>query len=174
LDSLDVGWYVFGAQAAILHGVARLSADVDVTVLAGSVTPRELLDRLGSHGFEARVESAESLARDLRVLPLRHRSSRVPVDLVLGALGLEQRFLERAIERDLDGIAVPIATREDLVVMKLLAGRNKDLDDVAALSAAADLDRGAVVTALRELELALDRGDLVVLFERITGKAGSD
>jgi hypothetical protein len=31
-----------------------------------------------------------------------------------------------------------------------------------------------VDTAWRELELALDRGDLVVLFERITGKAGSD
>jgi hypothetical protein len=27
-----VRWYLFGAQAAILHGAARLSADVDVTV----------------------------------------------------------------------------------------------------------------------------------------------
>jgi hypothetical protein len=27
-----VDWYLFGAQAAILHGAARLTADVDVTV----------------------------------------------------------------------------------------------------------------------------------------------
>ena len=32
-DSLGVRWYLFGAQAAIFHGVARLTADVDVTVL---------------------------------------------------------------------------------------------------------------------------------------------
>ena len=30
-DSLGVRWYLFGAQAAIHHGVARLAADVDVT-----------------------------------------------------------------------------------------------------------------------------------------------
>ena len=44
-----VRWYVFGAQAAIPHGAARLSADVDVTVeLAGSSLPdllSQALDR---------------------------------------------------------------------------------------------------------------------------------
>jgi len=28
-------WYVFGAQAAIIHGASRLTADVDVTVIYG-------------------------------------------------------------------------------------------------------------------------------------------
>ena len=32
LDRLGVGWYLFGAQAALLYGAARLTADVDVTV----------------------------------------------------------------------------------------------------------------------------------------------
>ena len=32
LAALGVRWFLFGAQAAILHGSARLSADVDVTV----------------------------------------------------------------------------------------------------------------------------------------------
>jgi hypothetical protein len=31
-DALGLRWYVFGAQAAILHGVARATADIDVTV----------------------------------------------------------------------------------------------------------------------------------------------
>jgi hypothetical protein len=31
-DQRRVDWYLFGAQAAILHGAARLTADVDVTV----------------------------------------------------------------------------------------------------------------------------------------------
>ena len=36
-EPLGVRWYLFGAQAAILHGAARLSADVDVTVRLGEV-----------------------------------------------------------------------------------------------------------------------------------------
>jgi hypothetical protein len=166
-DSLGLRWYVFGAQAAILHGAGRLSADVDVTVFAESVTPRALLEALAAHGFDARVEAALTLARDLRVLPLRHRGSQLPIDLVLGAPGIEERFLARCVARLVEGIAVPVASREDLVVMKILAGRNKDLDDVAALSAGAALDRAAVRAALRELELALDRSDLVSRFEAI-------
>ena len=42
-DSLGVRWYLFGAQAAIFHGVARLTADVDITVL-----PELHLKRFGS------------------------------------------------------------------------------------------------------------------------------
>ncbi|MGH8119987.1 MAG: hypothetical protein ACRESK_05160 [Gammaproteobacteria bacterium] len=30
-DSLNIPWFLFGAQAAILYGAARLTAAVDVT-----------------------------------------------------------------------------------------------------------------------------------------------
>jgi hypothetical protein len=55
--ALGARWYLFGAQAAILHGAARLSADVDVTVHTGGVSVRTLLDALVARGFEARVDS---------------------------------------------------------------------------------------------------------------------
>jgi hypothetical protein len=32
LSALRVRWYLFGAQAALLYGAARLTADVDVTI----------------------------------------------------------------------------------------------------------------------------------------------
>jgi len=36
------------------------------------------------------------------------------VDLVLGGPGLEDLFLQRAVERDVEGVRVPVATAEDL------------------------------------------------------------
>jgi hypothetical protein len=45
LAGLGARWYLFGAQAAILHGVDRLTADVDVTVDLGS-QPTDLLPEL--------------------------------------------------------------------------------------------------------------------------------
>ena len=41
-DAIGVRWFLFGAQAAILYGVARLSADVDVTVDLGGALDRLL------------------------------------------------------------------------------------------------------------------------------------
>jgi hypothetical protein len=37
MQERDVRWYLFGAQAAIVWGSARLSADVDVTAALDQV-----------------------------------------------------------------------------------------------------------------------------------------
>jgi hypothetical protein len=170
--SLGARWYLFGAQAAILHGAARLSADVDVTVHTGGVSVRTLLDALDARGFEARVAFPERFADETRVLPLVHRGSQMPVDLVLAGPGLEERFLERADRIDVEGVAVPVACREDLVVMKLLAGRPKDLDDVAAVATAAPLDLDDLRATLALLERALDRSDLLPLLATVLARLG--
>jgi hypothetical protein len=170
---LGVRWYLFGAQAAILHGAARLSADVDVTARLGEVSLGSLLAAVEARGFEPRVESPERFAEETRVLPLVHRASQLPVDVVLAGPGLEERFLARAELREIEGIAVPLASREDLVVMKLLAGRPKDLEDVAALATGSGLDLGYLRATLGELERAIDRSDLLPLLEGVLGRARS-
>jgi hypothetical protein len=39
---LGSAWYVFGAQAAILHGALRFTEDIDVTVVPGDIETRQL------------------------------------------------------------------------------------------------------------------------------------
>lgn len=172
LADLGARWYLFGAQAAILHGAARLTADVDITVqLQGALV--DLIARLGRAGFEPRVEDLVAFAEANRVLPLVHAPTRMPVDLVLAGPGLEERFLARAEERAIDDVTVPVAAAEDVIVMKVLAGRLNDLEDVAAIVRAqrGKLDLTSVRDALRQLEQALGRGDLLAELERIV--AGS-
>ena len=66
LDTLGVRWYLFGAQAAILYGVARLTADVDVTVQvpAGRPVPT-WMSTLAEHHFEPRFTDQAFLAEGL-------------------------------------------------------------------------------------------------------------
>jgi hypothetical protein len=160
---LGLGWYVFGAQAALMHGAARLTADVDVTLDAGDLDMATLLRELTPSGFEARVSDPEEFARRTRVLPLVHSKTSIPVDLVLAGPGLEAVFLGRSERRDVEGILVPVARAEDLIAMKILAGRPKDLEDVAAIVAAADdrLDLDLVRETLAMLEEALSQRDLL-------------
>ncbi len=166
-EDLEVDWYLFGAQAALVHGTARLTADVDVTVYLGEHEPRALIRVLTEAGFQVLREDPGFVERT-RVLPVQHVVSSIPVDIVIAGPGIEEMFLQRAKVHDLAGVQVPVACAEDLVVMKLLGGRPKDMDDISAILAAKqnDLDFELVKDTLLLIEQALDRSDLVSEFER--------
>ena len=61
---------------------------------------------------------------------------------------------------------------EDLVAVKILAGRPQDLKDVAAVLRArsGEIDLGLVRSTLAALEAALDRRDLLPELERILAR----
>jgi len=165
-------WYLFGAQAALLHGASRLTADVDATVAWDQPGVAPLVDALRAHGFELR-RVPEGFIERTRVIPLVHATG-MQTDLVLGGPGLEDLFLSRAVEREVEGVRVPVATAEDLIAMKVLGGRAKDRDDVLSLLAAngGRLDLEHVRNVLRTLEQALDRSDLVPALDAALAEVG--
>ena len=168
--TLGVRWFLFGAQAAILYGVARLSADVDVTVDLGRRSSAELVGVLAEAGFELRVADIAGLVEATRVLPFVHRESRIPVDVVLAGPGLEEQFFAGVEERLIGDARVPVVSAEDLVAMKVLAGRPRDLDDVVTILhvRGPHLDWHRIRTTLGLLEGALARSDLLSELERLT------
>jgi hypothetical protein len=170
---LGVRWYVFGAQAAILHGAARLTADVDVTAALGDRPTAALVEALARHGFALRVADVEDFVERTRVLPAVHRDTGIPVDVVLAGPGLEELFLARATDRQVGDVRVPVLGVEDLVATKVLAGRPKDLDDAADVVRAQGgrLDVALVRTTLGLLERALDRSDLLPELERVIDRS---
>jgi hypothetical protein len=175
LQSLGLRWYLFGAQAAIIHGSSRLTADVDATIDLGEHSVSELVDVLRQHGFEPSIDGVDEFVARTRVFPATHRATQMGVDLILAGTGIEELFFERSQRRVMEGVRIPVASPEDVIVMKVLAGRDKDLADVSAIVAAqgASLDLLIVRSTLRDLETALDRSDLVSLLERILTAGGS-
>lgn len=173
LDTAGVPWYLFGAQAAILHGAVRLTADVDVTVrLPDSMSNEALAQTLEQHRFHRRVHDAAFIERT-RVIPFVHLPTAFPMDVVLAGPGLEDRFFDRVVIRHIDDVRVRVASAEDLIVMKVLAGRPKDLEDVEAIVAAYGdrLDEATIRTTLELLQQALAQADLVPAFERAAVRA---
>jgi hypothetical protein len=167
MAQLGAQWYLFGAQAAIVWGSARLSADVDVTAQLDPAALNEFIGVMGDHGFEVVFGDPDFVART-RVLPFIHRATRMPLDVVLSGPGIEEGFHDRAVEVDVGGVLVPVISPEDLIVTKILAGRPKDMEDVRAVinERRATIDAERIRETLGLLEQALTQGDLLPAFEQ--------
>lgn len=163
-------WYVFGAQAVTAYGVPRLSADVDVTAILVPDAPDRFAHDMRTAGFELRVEDPEFIRRT-RVMPFLHGATGMPLDVVLGASGLEEEFADRAVVTDVGGVHVPVIDVGDLIVAKVLAGRPKDVEDARSLWRlhGAAIDEPRIRATLRLLEQALSQSDLVPTFDAISG-----
>jgi hypothetical protein len=161
-------WYLFGAQAAIVWGSPRLSADVDITATINAKAVDAFVESMKRQGFDLIFSDPDFLAR-ARVLPFIHRGTRMPLDVVLAGPGLEEDFLHRSILVDVQGTPIPVISPEDLIITKVLAGRPKDLEDVRSVAheRKASLDVERVRGILRLLEQALAQSDLLPVFERI-------
>jgi len=161
-------WYLFGAQAVILHGVPRLSADVDVTLALAPDAPDRFAADMQAAGFALAVDDPDFVRRT-RVMPFVHRTTGMPLDVVLASSGLEDEFLDRAMPTDVGGTRVPLIEVGDLIIAKVLAGRPKDLDDARGLwrIRGRSLDVRRIRRTLRLLEEALSRGDLLSTFDDI-------
>jgi hypothetical protein len=167
----DRRWCLIGAQAAILYGSTRATADVDVSLSVDDRERNAVLGELVAFGFEPRIDEPLAFAARTRVLLLRHAPTGVPLDVVFAGPGPEQLFLDRARAREVaPGVRLPVISVEDLIASKLLAGRAHDVQDVAhILRRAGPIDTAQVEALLREFERALDRSDLGDTFRRLHG-----
>ena len=158
-----------------LHGFPRTTADLDLTIDLGALTPRALVSELSKAGFSPRFDDDEFIALT-RVIPVVHRGTKLPIDLVIAGPGLEQQFLDEVQLQRVGARRVPVLSPENLIVTKLLAARPKDLEDVRELiaSRASSLDHRRIEELLTLLEQALDQSDLVPLYRRLRDEATRD
>ncbi len=150
------GWRfcLIGGLAVQRWGEPRLTRDVDLTLLTGYGGERPVVESL-LHVFESRVPDALAFAERARVALLRSTSG-VPIDVALGALPFEERAVERASGWAVPGsVSLRTCGAEDLLVMKVFAGREQDWLDV----------RGILVRQREALDVDLVLDELAPLLE---------
>ncbi len=163
---------MFGAQAVNLYGFPRATADLDLTIDLGERTPRALIRELDKAGFSARFDD-DAFITATRVIPVVHRATKLPLDLVIAGPGLEQQFLDEVRLQRIGNRRVPVISAENLIVTKLLAARPKDLEDVRELVASrgGSLDHERINELLALLEQALGQSDLIPLYQQLRDEA---
>lgn len=136
LQTQRVPYAVIGGLAASLHGEPRVTADIDLVIGVTTAGAIDLIPRLGGSSLEPLFTGVEEVVERAFILPLRHRATGVKVDLAIGLSGFEQQALSRAEKIRIEGHDVAVATAEDLLIMKLLAGRPRDQQDIEGIISA--------------------------------------
>lgn len=168
LDGNSIDFCFIGGFAAQRHAEPRVTRDVDVSVLTGLGNEAHRIDLLLRH-FAPRIPGARAFAERNRVLLLLSEGG-VPIDCTLTALDFEADVIARATLFDyLPGIGLKTCSAEDLVVLKVFAGRPIDWRDVEmVLRRYRDaLDYAAIERDLAPLLAAKGEPDLAIEYARL-------
>ena len=133
LERFDNQGVIIGGVAASVLGVPRFTADVDVVILLAVDRLPRLLESAAELGLVPRIADAEEFARRNRVVLLRHEESGIAVDVSMGMLPFEDEVVARSTVHRIGDLELRLPTSEDLIILKAVAHRGKDLLDIEGI-----------------------------------------
>ncbi len=159
---------VIGGIAAVFLGRPRVTRDIDALFWIGDEEIEPLLQSGAAFGWEPRLPDALEFAFQNRVLLVRHTRTQIEADLSLGMLSFEEAAIQNALWRDIGGFSIPLPRAEDLVVMKLIAGRPRDIADVeGVLANTPNFNREHVRLIVREFAQLLEAPEILDNLNRL-------
>jgi predicted nucleotidyltransferase len=170
LRELGIPYVVIGGIANAVRGEPRATHDADLKVLVQGMTIAEFR-ALAETRFKpyrrpwlGRAESA--LIISIEVAP------DMIVDMLVAVLPYEEQAIHRAEMIEVEGLALPICTAEDLIVHKAIADRPKDWLDIEKilLRQGAKLDTEYVRSWLIQFADALEKPTLVARFDELSNQ----
>ena len=171
LDAAKVPSMVIGGVAASVLGRPRLTQDVDALALLPEADWARVIAAATRHGIAARIDNALEFAGRSRVLLMRHVDSSIDIDLSFGSLSFEQAAVEYSEVHEIGGLRVHLPRIEDLLIMKAVAGRPKDLQDIEGLLAVnPNADIAVARQWIREFATAMTMPGMLEEFDKLVAQ----
>lgn len=171
LDAANTPSMVIGGVAASVLGQPRLTQDVDALAILPEDRWASTLDTASRFGIVPRIENPLDFARRSRVLLMKHVASGIDIDVTFGGLAFEQAAVENSEQHEIGGVSVRLPRVEDLLIMKAIAHRPKDLQDIEGLlKAHPEADVTRVRQWVREFATATGMGDMLEDLDKLLAR----
>lgn len=172
LAEARIPYMVIGGLANAVWGEPRATLDIDVTLWVEDAAISAAIDVL-SRSFRPLVTDPPGFIAETRVLPLESTDG-VRIDAIFGMLPFEHEAVQRAVTFAIAGVQVSFCTAEDLVLMKIISERERDLSDARAVVARrlAELDLHYLEPRVTELAELLVRPEILARWREWTGRDG--
>ena len=146
LNTEKIDYVVVGGLAVNFHGIPRMTYDIDLLIQLEPKNILKVISKLKAWGYRPRApvnpedlanaEKRTSWIRDKGMKAFSFHSDREPIgeiDLIIDSPIPYSSLKSRAIVLDVAGEKVPVISINDLIELKLQAGRKQDLSDVEHL-----------------------------------------
>ncbi len=134
LIDADAEFLVVGAHAMAVHGVPRATGDFDIWIRPSRENSERILQALfefgapvAEHGISSHDLEEPDIVYQIGLPPRR-------IDLMTGISGVEfEDAWKSKVVVNLEGLAIPVIGRSELIRNKRASGRAKDLIDLEIL-----------------------------------------
>ena len=150
---------IIGGQAVLYYGEPRFTKDIDITLGADTETLEKVLFLTAKLDLNLLVKEVEDFVKKTMVLPTQDRSTGIRVDFIFSHSLYERQAIDRARNVSFGQILVKVASLEDVVIHKIVAGRARDIEDVKSmLLKNPDYDKGYIAHWLNMFDESLGGG----------------
>jgi hypothetical protein len=171
LDAKKIPSMVIGGVAASVLGRPRMTQDIDALAIVPEADWADAMSAAAGFGIVPRIENAIAFARRSRVLLLKHTHSGIDLDVIFGGLAFEEAAVANCVTHQVGGVSVRLPRVQDLLIMKAIARRPKDLQDIEGLLAAhPEVDVAPVRQRVSEFASAMSMSDMLDEFDKLVAR----
>ncbi len=156
---------IVGGQAVLLYGEPRLTRDIDITLGIDVDRLDDILNIVKILNLKILPDNIENFVKETMVLPVLGTNG-IRIDFIFSFTDYEQNAIKRAKKVISDGVEIYYASPEDVVIQKIFAGRERDIEDAKIIIKKQNVDDTYIIKWLKEFEKVLDR-DFVDIYEKI-------
>jgi len=129
LNANGVDYLLVGGYAVGLHGYPRATVDLDIWVRPEPDNAGRIMQALRAFGFDLPMLEPRLFIDPLSIV--RFGTPPFRIEIMTSIDGVDYATCRtRALVFDIEGLAVPVISLDDLKTNKRAAGRNKDLADL--------------------------------------------
>lgn len=165
LSENRVEYAVIGGLANSFYGNPRATQDIDILISCEN-NRQSLLIRQLERQYTILPKNPLEFIQQTKVLPIKDKQTNVTIDLVFSLIPFEDAAIKKAKKIKIFDIDTRIITLENLIIMKLVSDRIKDIDDVKFLvkSNMEKIDWKYLETKVEELSLLLETNTIMKKF----------
>ena len=123
---------LIGGYAVAAWGEIRATRDIDLYSTGNSQNVIEELKR-DNLRFEHRIGDWDDSVAEVIRIDMGAETNPFEIDILFGIKNAPAAIMDRVRLLDIEGIAVPVTSPEDMILLKLLGGSPRDLEDARSI-----------------------------------------
>jgi predicted nucleotidyltransferase len=146
LNRRKIDYVVVGGVAVVMHGVVRLTADLDLMVHLDKKNLTKIVEVMNELGYKPKVPvKAETFIdpenrriwieeKNMKVFSFYHPKKGIMlIDIFVNEPVPYDKIRKNAVELKMGNLVIPTVSIEDLIKLKEISGRPQDIADLDAL-----------------------------------------